>query len=716
VAAPRALRSLAERAGILAEYLDIRGQRRDTRDETRVALLAAMGIEASSEAAAARALAELDESVARRPLDAVGVRQVDDRRPLRVRVPPSLAGREVEFVLSLEAEDGTRRELEGRRRLRRGARRAAFPLPSLDEPGYYRLRLRLVGGGEQVSGEQLWVAHPSSCLRVSELLGPRRGFGIWTQLYSLRSARDWGIADLSDLGRLVAWSGEQGAAYVGINPLHALRNRGYDISPYAPVSRLYRNAIYIDVTAVPELGESAEAQARLESAALREALAKLRAVRHVDYDAVVALKEPLLAQLHSTFARLHRDRESARGRAYAAFLKRSGAALTDFATFMALQRHLAATDGADWRAWPAAYRDPGASAVREFRDEHFEEFDLHRYLQFELDRQLQNVAASAALPIGLYGDLAIGTAAGGADPWSFPGLFLEGAHVGAPPDDYSLEGQDWGLPPVDPRRLREDAYRYWILLVQSVLEHMGAIRIDHVMGLFRQYWVPAGLPATEGAYVSYPARDLLGILALESRRRGALIVGEDLGTVPRALPSVLERWGILSSRVLYFQRDRAGNFRSSRSYPKRALVTANTHDHPPLAGFWAGRDLELRRQVGSIASDEELAGLQAERERERQALVHRLSAEACLTDAADPGGYPQLCAAVHRFLSQTGAPLIGLWLDDLVGETDPVNMPGIGVDRYPSWSRRLGRDLESLGEDVDVRRAVEAVAERRLRD
>jgi 4-alpha-glucanotransferase len=714
VAARTALRSLAERASILPEYVDIRGKRRSTRDETRVALLAAMGIEASSEAAASRALAELDESAARRLLDAARVQRVDDRRPLRVRVPPALAGRQVEFALSVEGEDGASGTLAGRRRLRRGAKHASFPLPPLHDPGYYRLRLQLAGGGEDVAGEQLWVAHPGQCVRVSELLGRRRGFGVWTHVYALRSARDWGIGDLSDLGELVAWAGEQGAAFVGLNPLHALHNRGYDISPYAPLSRLFHNVIYLDVSAVPELNESREARSRLGSTAFREALAKLQAVRHVDYDAVLALKEPLLAQLHSTFARLHRDRESARGRAYAAFLERKGDALSDFASFLVLHRHFAATGRADPRAWPRSYRDPRSAAVRAFRDEHFEEFDRHRYLQFELDRQLGNAARRAALPIGLYGDLAIGTAAGGSDPWAFPGLFLDGANVGAPPDDYSAEGQDWGLPPVDPRRLGEDAYRYWILVVQNALEHMGALRIDHVMGLFRQYWVPSGLGATEGAYVRYPSRDLLGILALESQRRGALIVGEDLGTVPRALPSVMERWGILSSRVLYFQRDRAGNFRSSRSYPKRALVTANTHDHPPLAGFWEGRDLELRRQVGHIASDEELARLEADRRRERRALVRRLSSEGCLDEAVAPRGYPELCSAVHRFLSRTAAPLVGLWLDDLVGETDPVNIPGIGIDRYPSWSRRIEPNLESLREDGEVGRAVAPVAARKL--
>jgi 4-alpha-glucanotransferase len=235
---------------------------------------------------------------------------------------------------------------------------------------------------------------------------------------------------------------------------------------------------------------------------------------------------------------------------------------------------------------------------------------------------------------------------------------------------------------------------------------MGALRIDHVMGVLRQYWVPAGRLPTEGAYVRYPAEDLFGILALESRRHGALIVGEDLGTVPRVVPGLLKRWGILSSRVLYFEKDRRGNYRPSRRYSRRALVTANTHDHPPLAGFWSERDLELRRRAGSIGGDAEASAAKEERERERRALARRLRREGCLRDPELASPYPDLAAGVHSMLSRTPAPLVGVWLDDLAGENDPVNLPGIGLEQYPSWSRRLTADLEDLRRDPRVRAAL----------
>ncbi|GAG44942.1 unnamed protein product, partial [marine sediment metagenome] len=231
--------------------------------------------------------------------------------------------------------------------------------------------------------------------------------------------------------------------------------------------------------------------------------------------------------------------------------------------------------------------------------------------------------------------------------------------------------------------------------MRSALAHSGMLRIDHVMGLFRQFWVPDGFPGSAGAYVRYPAEDLLGILALESRRHGAVIVGEDLGTVPHEVPAILAAWGILSSRVMYFERSDEDGFHPAASYSPRALVTATNHDHPPLTGFFSGRDLEIRSEIGLIRSTEELEALRAERERSRAALLHRLIVEGLLLDV-DAGCVEKVCAAAHAFLTRTPCPLIGISLDDLAGETDPVNLPGVGPDRYPSWSRKMHRDVQEI--------------------
>jgi DNA integrity scanning protein DisA with diadenylate cyclase activity len=318
-----------------------------------------------------------------------------------------------------------------------------------------------------------------------------------------------------------------------------------------------------------------------------EVLRTLRSTDQVDYAAIRALKQPAFAALHRAFVARHRDRATARGRAYARYLAAEGEPLVRFATFLALQERFEQRGIVDWHGWPAAYRDPRSAAVGAFRAGAREAVDRHCFLQFELARQLGTVAATArarGVPIGVYQDLALGSAPGGSDPWSFPELFLNDIDLGAPPDDYSSSGQNWRLPPIDPRRLAASGYEYWIRLLRAAVRHAGALRLDHVMGLVRQYWIPAGMSGADGAYMRFPAADLFGILALESHRAGALVIGEDLGTVPRGLPAVLARWGVLSTRVLYFERSAHGVFRSARAYPTRALVAANTHDLTPLPG------------------------------------------------------------------------------------------------------------------------------------
>jgi 4-alpha-glucanotransferase len=390
--------------------------------------------------------------------------------------------------------------------------------------------------------------------------------------------------------------------------------------------------------------------------------------------------------------------------ACAAYRRRHGDALEHFATFMALADRF----GADWRAWPAAYRSPAAAAVDEFRRTHDDAVDEHRYLQFELDRQLATLGgdARASLGIGVYGDLALGSAPGGADTWSRPGLFATEVRLGAPPDDYSATGQEWGLPPLRPRALRASGHQYWIALVRSAMQHVGALRLDHVMGLFRQYWIPPGGDGRDGAYVRFPADELLAVLTLESRRSGALVVGEDLGTVPRGLTNTLRRRGILSTRVLYFERDRRGHFRPSSAYSARAIVTATTHDHPPLAGFWRGTDLDLRADRGTL-NRAELERAREERRTSRDRLRARLAAEGFPLD--DDPTPEQLAAAVYGFLARTPAPLLGIALDDLTGETVPVNLPGVGMDRYRSWSRRLAVPVEQLARSPVVEAVVASV-------
>jgi len=702
------LRALAERAGILASYVATSGERRFTSDATRAALLAALGHDASTEAAAARALRALGDREAQALVEPVRVALAGrpGARSVRVRLPAGARAR-VDWSLELRDEAGGIARAAGASP-RRGDS-LLLRLPAEPGLGYHALRVSLdAGEGERCEAEQRLVVTPRRCTSVDERLGRRRGFGVLANLYTLRSARNWGVGDLGDLRRLVRLAGRAGACFVGTSPLHALWNRRHEICPYVPVSRLYRNPLYLEIEAVPELAACEPARSRLAEPSFRRELEALRSSPQIEYERAARAKDAVLLPLHRVFAERHRDRPTPRGRAYAHYREREGEALDDFAAFLALAQQLGEPK---WRAWPAPYRDPRSPAVERFRREQAEAIDFHRFVQFELDRQLgacARAARTAGLAVGLYGDLAIGTSPSGSDTWALPGVFVAGARIGAPPDDFAPEGQDWATPPLDPAALRATGYAHWVRLLRAAFAHFGALRVDHAMGLARLYWIPAGRPASEGAYVRYPAEDLFGILALESRRAGALVVAEDLGTTPRGFSARLARRGILSSRVLYFER-RGVAFRPARSYSRRALVTANTHDLAPLAGFAAGRDLELRRRAGALASDAALAAARRERAASARALARRLADDGCLPPGSELPGRPALCNAVTAFLCQTPAPLVGVALDDLAGETEPVNLPGVGPERHPSWKRRMALPVERLGSDAGVRAGLAAV-------
>jgi 4-alpha-glucanotransferase len=708
-----ALERLADAVGIVPKYLDQTGKEwRETTDESRAAILSAMGLDVSSEKAAESALRALRAEERRELVAPVRVVERDDETAVR-HVPARLAsppGETARWSLTLTCESGETHVAEGR--WPKGSR-AELPIPWPADPplGYHRLRVSITGRADRVD-EQILIVVPRRCVSPEELIPRGRAVGLVANLYTVRSYRNWGVGDLTDLRELVEWAGEIGGAFVGVNPLHALANRGGDISPYSPVSRVFRNPLYIDIDAIPELHAAPQLAARLDRPEFEAELDELREDQHVRYEQVMALKMPVLEELHRLFVAHERDSRTERGGAYEAYARAHDPELTRFATFVAIAE---TNDSWNWREWPHELQSADSDAVRQFQRDHASRIDLHRWIQFEIDRQLGGVAASArsaGLPIGLYQDLAIGTSPTGADTWAMPELFVQRASIGAPPDPYSASGQNWGLPPIDPRALRRDRYRYFIRLVQSGFRHAGALRIDHVMGLFRLFWIPEGKTGREGGYVRYPAEDLLGILALESVRQRALVVGEDLGTVPKEVPPALEKWGVLSSKVLYFEREKRGGFRPAERYQALALATANTHDMATLAGFWAGRDIEQRARVGLIEGEEALKRAREERERDKEALLTRLAKEGILPTAEAPNDSGELRGAIHEFLCRTPAALVGLALDDLAGEAEAVNLPGVGPDQHPSWKRKMAMTIDELRHNAGVQTAL-GCAERR---
>ena len=687
------LEQLSSYVGILPSYVGFDGKTVATPPETQRAILAAMRLRATSDDEARDQLAALQDEDLRRPLEPVVVHQHGRKNHLVVRAPRR--GGAIRWRVDIRSE-------RGRIASREGLYDSGGPLeietPNFG-PGYYDVRIRLTSRRAETEAMQSLIVAPERCVTPRDILGDRKAFGVYANLYSIRSGTNWGVGDVGDLETLCRWVADLGGAFVGLNPLHALLNRGGDISPYGPVSRLWRNPLYIDVARVPEYADDRIAE-RLRTPEIQAALAPLRESGRVEYEQAWAMKSLALDKLFNAFLEL-RSRHATHPRvaAYNDFVSRGNRWLDDYATWMAIAE---SRNEWTWKLWPEDLQDRKSGSVKQFVSAHSRRVDFYKWAQFELDRQLGEVAASAKandMPIGLYQDLAVGSSGTGSDAWARRDLFLAGATIGAPPDPYSDFGQNWGLPPMDPRALRQDRYRYFIELVRAGFRHAGALRMDHVMGLFRLFWIPQGATGKEGAYVTYPAEDLLGILALESQRHNAIVVGEDLGVVPPEVPPAMQKWGVLSSRVLYFEREDGGGFKPQSSYPELALASVNTHDMPTIAGFWAGHDIELRRSLGLI-DEKSSADVAAHRDTEKRKLLDRLREDAALPlhehPPLDATGVAAVKRGVHEFLCASPVSLFALSLDDLGDELEPVNVPGVGTDRYPCWSRKMHKTIPEI--------------------
>jgi 4-alpha-glucanotransferase len=703
------LRALAERLGIAAGYRDAFGRERETSDATRERLVRALGYEAGDEEAARREREALERGDAEQLVEPVLVWREWEHAAPDLLVNRRALGGARDWALELRLEDGC--VLHGEGRVPEGPPEAplALPLPLRAPIGFHEIRLVLDGAeGARVASQHLVMA-PRTVFQPEEAIGSRRAFGLLANLYAVRGASGFGHGHFGDLAALARFAGRSGADFVGVNPLHAVANRGQDFSPYGPSSRLFRNVLYLDPEAVPEFAGCAEARALVAEPELRRRRDALRAATRLDHESVLVAILPLLRALHRSFRR-GAAAGGPRAEAYAAYRRREGEALTLFATWEVLAERLSPRDGAfaaEWWRWPEPYRDPHSPAVARFASAEADAIDFRCWLQFELDRQLAaaaDAARAAGCAIGLYQDLALGASRASADTWMAPASFGAGASIGAPPDAYAPEGQDWGLPPLHPHRLRSDGYRLWSRILRAAFAHAGAIRIDHAMSLARLFWIPEGRPGSEGAYVSYRADELLGILAVESRRQRAVVIAEDLGTVPPGLRERLTDWGLLRSAVLRFECEPDGSFRAAEHYPPRALATVGTHDLPPLPGLLSGVDLSLRRAAGALGSDAELGAARAGRDAELAALARRLRGDGIL-GAAEPDAGDWVRAA-HAFLVRTPAVLVAASLDDLAGEQEPVNLPGVPIERHRSWSRRMRRPLDELLACPEVERRL----------
>ncbi|MGW5736839.1 MULTISPECIES: 4-alpha-glucanotransferase [Streptomyces] len=672
-------------------------------DAAVIAALAALDVDASTPEAVRRALTARETELAARLLPPTAVVWQGDTP----EAPPPWSGLPPGTRVRLDTEFGDRVEWElPPEAVPPGAVPPGADLPGADPPG------AVPPGEEQEEQEEQRGADPAPpggqalplgvhSLRVvvpdgraatahlvvapHRLPPPReKTYGILVQLYSLLSRRSWGMGDLGDLAELAAWSGRAlGAGFVQVNPLHAAVPKppdgSSDPSPYRPSSRRFPDPVHLRVEDVPEYahldGEARDLAADLtrQAAALRESV--LQQGQLIDRDAVWALKLRALELIREV------PLGPGRRAAYNDFLAEHGEDLEDHATWYALAERY----GPDWHAWPAPLRDPATPEAARARRELMDRVDFYCRLAWLTDAQLaaaQRSARDAGMAIGLVHDLAVGVHPSGADAWAQRRHFASGMSVGAPPDAFNARGQDWGLPPWRPDRLAASGYAPYRALLRGLLRHAGAIRIDHVMGLFRLWWVPEGRAPTEGTYVHYDADAMLAVLALEAHRAGALVIGEDLGTVEPGVREALQRRGVLGTSVLWFERDWAGTGRPLPPERWRAdcLATATTHDLPSTAARITGEHVQLRDRLGLLTRPAAVEQAEAAADvSEWLALLSRLGM------LPGGGGHEQEeIRAVHRFLLATPARMTGVWLPDALGDRRPQNLPGTW-DQYPNW-------------------------------
>ncbi|MBK3592350.1 MULTISPECIES: 4-alpha-glucanotransferase [Streptomyces] len=667
------LSRLAALHGVATSFSPSAGVTVPVPDSTVTAVLAALGVDAGTPAEVGRSLSAAESAAASRLLPPTVVVWSGEPLPAALAALPP----DAELTVEPECPPGA---TEAPPRLRMRVPKTLAPAPpdggtpswwTEPPPGVHRATVR--ASGHRYATAVLVVAPD----RVPQ--PPARTHGFLVQLYSLLSARSWGMGDLADLADLAAWSGRTlGTGFVQVNPLHAaVPGSPTDPSPYRPSSRRFPDPVHLHIESVPEYGHVRDRAAlddlRLDAAALSDAVLNKGAL--IDRDAVWELKKQaleLVARVPLT---------PGRRAAYCDYLAEQGQALEDHALWCAL----AEVHGPRWRDWPEGLRDPRSARTARARTELMDRVDLHCRLAWLTDTQLaaaQQAAREAGMAVGVVHDLAVGVHPDGADTWAQQEAFAHGMSVGAPPDAFNAQGQDWGLPPWRPDALAASGYAPYRALLRGILAHAGALRIDHVMGLFRLWWVPEGRPPAEGTYVSHDAEAMLAVLVLEAHRAGAAVVGEDLGTVEPGVREALARRGVLGTSVLWFERDWDGDGRplAPERWRRDCVATATTHDLPSTAARLTGDHVTLRHRLGLLTRS-----LEQELAEDVTGTTEWLSCLARLRLLPEGEGDEEAAVrAVHRFLLRTPARMTGIWLPDTVGDRRPQNLPGTW-DQYPNW-------------------------------
>jgi 4-alpha-glucanotransferase len=603
-------------------------------------------------------------------------------------------------------------------------------LPTLKQ-GYYQLNINF-GGDVNAQTSCPLIYAPKTCYS-SQAASANKVWGYTAQLYSLCSNNNWGIGDFTDLFALVEKSAEQQASTIGLNPLHPLYQQNpAHRSPYSPSSRCFLNTLYIDVTKIPNFELSELAQEKVKNKAFQQSIADVKASKLIDYPAVAKLKYEITELLFKDFYLNHRCINKVDANTYAIrtatykamfaafdnFKQEQGNDLRLFATFDALYEHfhLADENVYTWSNWPKNFQNPKSEEVQRFQHTHVARIEYFCFLQWIAHEQLNAVTQCTLdkkMAIGLYLDLAVGCDGSGFDVWSDQDIYVAGASIGAPPDNMNALGQNWGLTPINPLALQQQGYQPLVKALRSSMQYAGALRIDHILGLMRQYWVAPGMEANEGVYISFPWDDILRVIALESRRNQCVVIGEDLGNVPDGFSETIQNSGLLSFKVLFFERWESGLFKRPENFPIQSVVTIATHDTATLSGWWQGRDLQWRQQLNLYPNEETGHAERNARANERQNLIAALDDLHVINMDKAPPQAPaemntELSIAVQKYLATSPSHIQLIPLEDALEMVEQVNIPGT-IDQHPNWLQKLPVLLEDFWQKASVTQIAQAM-------
>ena len=732
------IEKLANLVGFHSNYKNCFGDQVYATDESRYALLKVMGFDVTSDESIAQEITKMEnESWLKLSPDTHIIKAEQNKYSMPISFESAVVDQQISWLITTENDKKisggeSLSELAVEKQHKIGDKiyyRSFLPIPNLEE-GYHKIELKI----EAIEKNQsIQSSQTSSCYLIvapKTCYGPRdaadyKMWGFAAQLYSLKSDQSWGLGDFSDLKNLVVDAAKRGASCIGLNPLHPLfPGNPAHRSPYSPTSRNFLNTIYIDVTAVPNFTECKEAVDRVNSNEFKRSIEQVNQSKLVDYSHSAWLKYQVLEILFKDFLNKHINKKSKLAKDYFDFVESSGKGLKTLATFDALYEFFRAKDENlyGWTDWPEEYQAPNLPAVIKFQTTHKERIEYYQFIQWLADQQLQQVEELSkvhGMAVGLYLDLAVGCDGAGADVWADRDTYVSGGAVGAPPDATNLLGQDWGLTPINPLSLKRKGFKPFVQALRGNMKHAGALRIDHILGYMRQYWVAPGKKANQGMYISFPFEDMLRIIALESRRAKCIVIGEDLGTTPDGFGEIMASAGLLSYKVLFFERWENGLFQRPENYPEQSMVTVSTHDLPTLAGWWTGNDLAWREKLDLYPTEEMGQNDRNSRVTDRDQLIAALIDMKVIDESKIPDKSPakmnqELSIAVQEFLAKAPSRIQLIPLEDALGIFEQVNIPGT-IDEHPNWLQRMPLKNNEIWKHSDMKNLVDAMNNQKRR-